>query len=130
MVDDSQDEILLTRRRMRDGGITNPFISERNPLNVLSTLDQVLATGSKANQLLLLVDLHMREKSGFDLIKDLRASRRYGDVKIIMLTNSNDVETMLEALELGANGYMAKPFSGTEFFAALSNVSEVRYQLI
>jgi DNA-binding response OmpR family regulator len=47
-----------------------------------------------------------------------------------MLSASDDAADMFEAFDLGASGYIVKPFKADEFFAALTNLPDVKYQLI
>lgn len=52
------------------------------------------------------LDIRMPEKDGLETAREIR--KRWPDMKILMLTTFNDDEYALEALRLGANGYMLK----------------------
>ena len=130
MVDDSADEIFLTRRLMRRDGIVNNVVSERDPTKIFDTLDQLVDLGSERNRILVMLDLNMPQLDGFAVLKKIRKSRRYKEVIVIMLSASDDEGDMLDSFEKGANGYMVKPFRVDEFFTVLNNVSQVRYQLV
>lgn len=52
------------------------------------------------------LDIRMPEKDGLETAREIR--KRWPDMKIFMLTTFNDDEYALEALRLGANGYMLK----------------------
>jgi two-component system response regulator len=129
MVDDNIDEIFLTRRQVRRDGIVNNFISEKKPERLIETLTELRQMGLQQNVLVLL-DLNMPRVSGFELLKTIRSDGRFKDIPVIMLSSSDDESDMFESFDLGANGYMVKPFKGDEFFAALTNVSQVKYQLV
>ena len=77
------------------------------------------ANGREALQLLdqtdgvslILVDWNMPEMNGLDFIRALRADRRYGGVKLMMVTTETQIEQMVTAIEAGANEYVMKPFT-------------------
>ncbi len=63
---------------------------------------------------LLLLDVGLPDVSGFEVCKNLRA---FSDVPVIFLTARNDEIDRVLGLELGADDYMAKPFSPRELAA-------------
>lgn len=130
MVDDNADEIFLTRRQVRRDGIVNNFVSEKKPENLLQTLTHLGKTGVDKSKIMVLLDINMPRSNGFDTLKKVRADREFKDVPVIMLSASDDAADMFEAFDLGASGYIVKPFKADEFFAALTNLPDVKYQLI
>lgn len=130
MVDDNVDEIFLTRRQMRREGIVNGFISERKPERLMETLDDLAEAGIDKDKVLILLDINMPRTNGFEALGILRAHPKYKDIPVIMLSASDDETDMFEAFDLGANGYVVKPFKADEFFAALTNIPTVKHQLV
>jgi two-component system, OmpR family, copper resistance phosphate regulon response regulator CusR len=58
---------------------------------------------------LLLLDLGLPVKDGWTVLKELRRQKK--EFPIIIVTALNDNRSRLEALALGANDYVTKPFS-------------------
>src|SRR3989338_7058087 len=56
---------------------------------------------------LVLLDVQMEETSGLEVLKSLRMSKN--DVKVIMVTGTEDEETVNEANNWGVRGYIHKP---------------------
>ena len=130
MVDDNADEIFLTRRQVRRDGIVNNFISEKKPERLLTTLADLCSTGVDKSKIIVLLDINMPRVNGFEMLKQIRADQNFRDVAVIMLSASDDESDMFEAIDLGASGYVVKPFKADEFFAALTNLPQVKYQLV
>jgi DNA-binding response OmpR family regulator len=130
MVDDNADEIFLTRRQMRREGIINSFVSEKKPEHLLETLAQLAKIGVDKSKIMILLDINMPRSNGFDTLKTIRAHAEFKDVPVIMLSASDDEADMFEAFDLGASGYVVKPFKADEFFAALTNLPQVKHQLV
>jgi CheY-like chemotaxis protein len=130
MVDDNVDEIFLTRRQIRREGIVNGFISERKPERLMETLAELADAGIDKSKVLILLDINMPRTNGFEALGVLRAHPDYKDIPVVMLSASDDEADMFEAFDLGANGYVVKPFKADEFFAALTNIPGIKHQLV
>ena len=64
---------------------------------------------------LIILDIMLPGKNGFDVCRDLR--QMGSDVAIMMLTARNHVVDRVVGLKLGADDYMAKPFDPQELLA-------------
>jgi len=69
---------------------------------------------------LILLDVMMPEKSGYDVCRDIRASNE--DIPIIMLTAKGEEIDKVVGLKLGADDYITKPFGIHELLARISAV--------
>lgn len=58
---------------------------------------------------LALVDWNMPEMDGVELVKALRAERRFADLPVMMVTSETDARQMARALMAGADEYAMKP---------------------
>ena len=65
------------------------------------------------------LDVGLPDRSGFDVCRELRGSKEpwVSEVPVIFLTARNDEIDRVLGLELGADDYMAKPFSPRELVA-------------
>jgi DNA-binding response OmpR family regulator len=130
MVDDDADEILLTRRQLRQDGIVNDFISQRRPERLFETLEDLLCSGLKASNIMVLLDINMPGADGFDVLKQIRSNKNFREIPVIMFSSSDDEAGMFHSFDLGASGYMVKPFRADELFAALTNVPQIKHQFV
>jgi DNA-binding response OmpR family regulator len=60
---------------------------------------------------LVLLDVMMPVKTGFDVCYEVRSMESVRDTKILMLTAKGRDTDVAKGLALGANAYMTKPFS-------------------
>ena len=63
---------------------------------------------------LVLLDVMMPKKSGFEVCQAVRASEELQATKILMLTAKGRDTDLAKGLALGADAYMTKPFSTRE----------------
>ncbi|MDD4328507.1 MAG: response regulator transcription factor [Aliarcobacter sp.] len=66
---------------------------------------------------LILLDIMLPIKNGIEVCKALRASKN--ETPIIMLTAKDSIEDKIKGLDIGANDYLAKPFSFAELLARI-----------
>ena len=67
-----------------------------------------------------LLDIHMPDKDGLAVLRDIRAKRPWQ--KVIMLTTSDADNDVYESLNSGAKGYLLKDRDATEITQALTTV--------
>ncbi len=63
---------------------------------------------------LLLLDVMMPRKTGFEVCQEVRLDEALKDTLILMLTAKGRETDVVKGLALGANAYMTKPFSTRE----------------
>lgn len=71
---------------------------------------------------LVLLDVMMPGKSGFEVCQAVRADESLAGVKILMLTAKGRDTDLAQGLGLGADGYMTKPFSTQELAARVRDM--------
>jgi len=93
---------------------------------VMEAVDGLMAT-ERAGQFLpdiILLDLMMPHKDGLQVCKELREIPATAGIPIILLTARADEEAKFDALQMGANDFLAKPFSSIELQARVKNLVE------
>lgn len=58
-----------------------------------------------------ITDWNMPEMNGLDLVKKIRAEKKYEDMPIIMVTTEGGKAEVITALKAGVNNYIVKPFT-------------------
>jgi DNA-binding response OmpR family regulator len=71
---------------------------------------------------LILLDVMMPKKSGFEVCQALRADATLAAVKIVMLTAKGRESEVAKGLALGADAYITKPFSTKDLVARVKSL--------
>ena len=92
------------------------FLMQREGYRVLVARDgqQALDTILQQRPDLVLLDVMMPFKSGFDVCQAVREHDELAGIRILMLTAKGRDTDMAKGLALGANDYVTKPFSTRE----------------
>ncbi|HQU72343.1 MAG TPA: response regulator [Calditrichia bacterium] len=60
---------------------------------------------------LILTDWNMPEMNGYELVENLRSQDKFKDTPIIMITTRGMQDDVMNAIKIGVNGYIVKPFT-------------------
>ena len=74
---------------------------------------------------LLICDILMPNKDGWEVIKEVRSNPKMRDIPIIVLTAKNEDSDMFKGYDLGANYYITKPFTKAQLLYGLKLMFEV-----
>lgn len=83
----------------------------------LASGDQVIHALDSFTPSVILLDQMMPGKSGREVIKDIRSSAKFSETPIMMVTGLDGEAEKIQALEMGADDYVTKPFSVREVIA-------------
>jgi DNA-binding response OmpR family regulator len=106
--------------------ISLEYLMKREGYEVLVATDgdQALETIQREQPALVLLDVMMPGKTGFDVCQAVRADPALAGVRILMLTAKGRDTDISKGLALGANAYMIKPFSTRELVQKVAEMLE------
>jgi two-component system chemotaxis response regulator CheY len=75
---------------------------------------------------LLVVDINMPNINGLELISFIRRSETHRDTPLLIISTEASERDRSRAMTLGANGYLAKPFTAEALADAIRSVSKAK----
>lgn len=102
VVDDDPNLLVLLSKMLMRVGVT-PTTAENGgqALEILS---------NEAAFDLLILDLMLPDIDGFEVLSRLRADHAHDDMPVLILSARADPDTIKQGLDLGADGYLTKPY--------------------
>lgn len=100
------------------------FLMERHgyEIRVATDGEEVLRAVEEFRPNLILLDVMLPGKSGFEVCQKLREDPARQGVKIVMLTAKGRETEVAKGLALGADAYITKPFSTKELIAQVKKL--------
>jgi DNA-binding response OmpR family regulator len=102
----------------RDGWTVDTHENGTDAVEVIRTLDPDLV----------ILDVMLPGKSGFDILEDLRADPQTERLPVLMLTARGQSRDREMAEKAGVSRFMTKPFSNTEVLTAVRDLLYVHQQ--
>jgi DNA-binding NarL/FixJ family response regulator len=90
---------------------------------------QALNLAQQYHPHLLISDIKMPHKDGYDLVKELRQIPQFRLLPVIFLTNSDNPEARITGYQAGCDVYLAKPFHSEELLTIIRHLLE-RSQMV
>ncbi len=81
----------------------------------------------KRQPALILLDVHMPDMSGIELIHQLKSTDEYKDIPVIFLTSDIDEDTELQGFKEGAADFIRKPFRKDVARQRIRRIIELEY---
>jgi two-component system chemotaxis response regulator CheY len=105
IVDDSSVMRKIVERSLRQAGLDLSSVSEAgNGADALALLD--------ANPVdLILSDINMPVMDGLEFVRQLQTVDKLRGIPVVMITTEGSESNVVQALSLGAKGYIRKPFT-------------------
>jgi two-component system response regulator len=125
LVEDNQDDELLTRRAFKKNNILNELVVAHDGVEAL---DYLLGTGPFAEQgppvlpQIVLLDLNLPRIGGLDVLRRIRAEERTKLLPVVVLTSSKEDEDVVRSYALGANSFVRKPVEFDQFTQAVKTL--------
>ncbi len=118
IVDDSADTLEMLQRKLSAQGFdTYTACDVPKAIDILNNIPVELV----------LTDYKMPKISGLDLIRHINDNFKH--IKVIMLTGFPTIEGAVEAVKVGAEEYLTKPFTDEELFTAVNTtIDKIRNQ--
>ncbi|MFS4446525.1 response regulator [Maribacter sp. 2307UL18-2] len=93
----------------------------------MGLMDYLTAENAKLPDILFL-DINMPLKDGFDCLREIRASERLKELCVIMFSTSYGRYDVDKSYDLGADGYIQKPFTQVEMLNVLQRTLETDWK--
>jgi CheY-like chemotaxis protein len=112
IVEDNEDDVILTRRALKSAGIANPlFVVETgaDAVDYLSGANSFQDRNRFPLPGIVFLDLKLPLMSGHEVLAWIRAQRHLEGLVVVVLTSSNEPSDLRRSYSLGANSYLVKP---------------------
>ncbi|HKQ40468.1 MAG TPA: response regulator [Verrucomicrobiae bacterium] len=118
LAEDNEDHIHFIKRSFMHARFLNPIQVTRDGFETIAYLNGDGKFSDRAQYpfpALLLLDLKMLNKDGFEVMEWIRGQNTLPKLQIIALTNSDRIFDVKRAYALGAAGFLTKPMNLHEF---------------
>jgi DNA-binding response OmpR family regulator len=130
MIDDDEEDFTLVKEALTSRGLNVDLYWAEDGDEAMNFL---LRRGEYVNARtpnLILLDLNMPRKNGFEVLRDLKANQELRKIPVVILTSSSDEGYVSRGYNIGASSFMLKPLSFDEMAKAMQSLCEYWFALV
>jgi len=122
LIEDDRVDIMTVQRALKKNQVRNPLYVARTGVEALSML-----RGNGQEKIdpppgLILLDLNLPRMSGIEFLENMRNDPELQNIRIIVLTSSNEPRDREAAFKYDVDDYIVKPHSFEEFNRVIATV--------
>ena len=124
VIEDNCNDMKLIAKIVSSENWKVNFNHLKNSVEVIDYLHKKGKYKDCATPSLILLDLNLPEKSGLEVLKEIKTDSILKCIPVIILTNSNDNKDVSKSYKHHANAYITKPIDHDKFKEYISTFKE------
>ncbi len=130
MIDDDEEDFTLIREALESRGMKVDLYWAQDGVEAMNFLFRQGEYANAPAPNLILLDLNMPGKNGFEVLRDIKAHSDLRRIPVVILTSSADEKSVSRGYNIGANSFMLKPLSFDEMANAMQSLCEYWFALV
>ncbi|MGB3211157.1 MAG: response regulator [Desulforhopalus sp.] len=110
IVEDSQTDMRIAESVCADNGYKTVTVTEG---------DKVLSTAIEEKPDLVLLDVILPNKNGFQVCRQLKTNAETKDIKVVIVSSKDQASDKFWGMKQGADDYITKPYEEADLLAAI-----------
>lgn len=127
IVEDSPEDYEAIVRALGKLGVSNPiyrFSYGEDAFDFLKHRGPFFKHGAETRPGLLILDLNLPERSGHDVLRQIREDQALELIPVVVLSSSANIREAERCYQAGANSYIVKPSGAAEFNEVIRRIKE------
>ena len=124
LVEDNPGDVRLTQEALKEAKVLNTVSVARDGVDAMAFLRREGEHADVPTPDLILLDLNLPRKSGFEVLEDLKNSPDLKRIPVVILTSSSAEQDVLSTYNLQANCYITKPVDLEQFLNVIRLIEQ------
>jgi len=130
LVEDNPADIRLTQVAIKNSKIANNLHVVNDGMEAMSFLKKEENYKDKPKPDLILLDLNLPRKNGFEVLSDIKNDPELRRIPVVILSISDAEEDLLKTYNLHANCYIKKPVDIIEFEKIVKSIGNFWFSIV
>jgi DNA-binding response OmpR family regulator len=128
LIEDDANDVLLFQKAIAKSGLDVELVVLRDGEKAISYLSGETDPNVSINPDLVLLDLKLPRKSGFEVLEWIKNHPNLHTTPVVILSSSKQTQDVDHAYKLGANSYLVKPTGFTELNHLISDLGSYWFE--
>ena len=115
IVEDNKADVFLIQEAIAGAEIKAELTVVQDGREATDIFDKADVDEKVVSPDVVLLDLNLPKKSGFEVLQHMQASKRCKHTRVVIVTSSDSAKDRAQAQALGAHAYFRKPSDFNEF---------------
>jgi len=130
VIEDNEADQHLTRTALRDARIANDVHIVADGEQAIAFLNQVGTFVDAPRPDLVLLDLNLPKKNGFQVLEEMKAAAHLKNIPVIVVSGSARPSDIARAYALQIAAYLVKPVNVDEYFTTIRALKELWFHSV
>ncbi len=130
LCEDNPGDVFIIRNALRKSQVSYNFHHVDDGEMCMKFLHHEVEYENTPEPHLLLLDLNLPKKQGFEVLEDIKQDPKLKSLPVIVLTSSNAEQDILKSYNLYASCYVTKPFEYSDFVETVEKIESFWLQLV
>lgn len=130
LVEDNEDDVFLTVQAFRKGKVRNNVHVAGDGVDALSFLRREGKHAQAPRPDIILLDLNLPRMNGHELLKQVKESKEFRSIPVIILTTSKADEDVAVAYQCHSNCFITKPVVMEEFEKVIRTIEDFWFMIV
>ncbi len=130
LVEDNPGDVLLTTLAMNESKMKIIIDNVTDGEQAVEYLKKEGKYGDATRPDLILLDLNLPKKSGFEVLKEIKEDEELRRIPIAVLTMSRAEEDILRSYNLHANCFISKPIDFEQFSKVVKSIEDFWFTIV
>lgn len=130
LIEDNPGDVRLTREALSEGKIQKNLRTVPDGIEALAFLRRGEGYEDAIRPDLILLDLNLPRMDGREVLQVIKQDPTLRNIPVVVLTSSQLEDDVLQAYDLHANCYVAKPVDLDHFIAAIRSIEDFWFTIV
>jgi two-component system, chemotaxis family, response regulator Rcp1 len=124
LIEDNPGDVELILEALQHGQALNRVSVATDGEEAMSFLNRLPGFEDSPRPDLILLDLNLPKKTGFEVLREIRDHREVGRIPVVIVTSSEEDRDVLKSYDVRANCFISKPVDVDEFLSVVRTAGE------
>ena len=130
LAEDNPGDVFIIKKALNQNSFPYKLAQVSDGEEIMKFLHQQEKYVNSVRPQIILLDLNLPKKHGFDVLKEIKQDQELKFIPIVVLTSSQSEKDIIKSYSLHASCYLTKPVNLPEFLAVIQSLKDFWFNFV